>query len=101
MDKKPNKQKRDAFLLRYARGKVLNPDVGGFQSAAAFAILKECDPEEGAEVDKPICITLDAYARALYAAPGASVAMYANMKVACASIAERWPDIKPPKGIIL
>jgi len=47
-------------MLRYAKGKPLAPAVGGFQSAAAFGILKEYDAEEGAEADKTICVTLDA-----------------------------------------
>ena len=98
---KTNKLKRGAFMLRYAKGKPLNPIVGGNQAAAAFGLLKEYDVEEGAEADKPICVTLDAFTGVLYAAPGASISIFANMKAACQSIAERWPNIKPPKGAIL
>lgn len=101
LDKKTNKEKRGAFMLRYAKGKALSSDVGGFQSAAAFGLLKEYDSEEGAEVDKAICVTLDAFTGVLYPAPGAAASMYANMKAACASIAERWPNIKPPSGAVL
>lgn len=98
---KSNKQRRGAFMLRYAKGKALPPAGGGFQSAAAFGLLKEYLPEEGSEVDKTICVTLDAFAGELYAAPGAAVSMFANMKAACLTIAERWPNIKPPKGAII
>jgi hypothetical protein len=87
-------------MLRYAKGKALPPTVGGFQSAAAFGIFKEYDPEEGAEADKSICVTLDACTGQLYPAPGAAVSMFANMKAACQTIAERWPNIKPTRGAI-
>jgi hypothetical protein len=88
-------------MLRYAKGKPLPADVGGYQSAAAFGLLRDYEPEQAAEVDKAICITLDAFSGVLYAAPGASVTMFANMKAACLTIAERWPNITPPKGAIL
>jgi hypothetical protein len=96
-----NKQRRGAFMLRYAKGKPLAPAVGGFQSAAAFGILKEYDAEEGAEADKTICVTLDAFTGELYPAPSSAVSMFTNMKAACQTIAERWPNIKPPKGAVL
>lgn len=98
---KSNKQRRGAFMLRYAKGKALPPAVGGYQSAAAFGLLKECAPEEGSEVDKSICVTLDAFTGELYPAPGSSLTMFANMKAACSTIAERWPNIKPPKGAVI
>jgi hypothetical protein len=100
IEKKTNKQKRGAFMLRYAKGKALSPEVGGFQSAAALGILKEYVGEEGTEPDKSICVTLDAYTGILYAAPGPSASIFANMKAACQSIAERWPNIKPPKRAV-
>jgi len=67
---KTNKQRRGAFMLRYAKGKALAPAVGGFQSAAAFGLLRDYDPEEGADPDKSICVTLDAFTGELYPAPG-------------------------------
>lgn len=98
---KTNKQRRGAFMLRYAKGKELPPQVGGYQSAAAFGIIREFDKEEGSEPDKSICVTLDAFTGELYPAPGAAISMFANMKAACLTIAERWPNIKPPKGAII
>ena len=95
---KTNKQRRGAFMLRYAKGKALPATVGGFQSAAAFGTLKEYAPEEGSDVDKTICVTLNAFTGELYPAPGSSLSMFANMKAACMTIAERWPNIGPPKA---
>jgi hypothetical protein len=34
-------------------------------------------------------------------APGSAITMFANMKAACQTIAERWPNVPPPKGAIL
>lgn len=98
---KGNKLKRGAFMLRYAKGKPLPPEVGGYQSAAAFGLLRDYAPEAGSEVDKAICVTLDAFTGELYPAPGASLTMFANMKAACLTIAERWPNIKPPPGAVI
>jgi hypothetical protein len=98
---KSNKQRSGAFMLRYAKGKALQPAAGEFQSAAAFGILKDIYPEEGLEADKSICVTLDAFTGKLHPAPGAAASMFANMKAACQTIAERWPNIPPPKGAIL
>lgn len=98
---KSNKQRTGAFMLRYAKGKDLDPEVGGYQSAAAFGLLKDHFGEEGAEVDKCICVTLDAFSGTLYSAPGGAVSMFANMKAACQTIAERWPNIPPPKNSVI
>ena len=98
---KTNKQKCGALMLRYAKGKPLAPEIGEFQSAAIFGLLGEFKGgDDGAEADKPLCLTLDAATGTLYPAPGASVSMFANMKAACETISERWPNIKPPDGAI-
>jgi hypothetical protein len=95
---KGNKQRRGAFMLRYAKGKPLPPAIGGYQSAAALGLFKEYLAKPGSEPDKSICVTLDAFTGEVYSAPGAAASMFANMKAACSTIAERWPNIKPPKG---
>lgn len=98
---KTNKQRSGAFMLRYAKGKALDSEIGGYQSAAAFGLLKESFVEEGAEADKSICVTLDAFSGTVFPAPGNAVTMFANMKAACQTIAERWPNIPPPKGAVI
>ncbi|MCA1527358.1 hypothetical protein [Bradyrhizobium yuanmingense] len=100
IDKK-NVQRTGAFMLRYAKGKPLDPNVGGYQSAAVFGLLKNHLKEEGAEADRSICVTLDAFSGELYPAPGNSVTIFENMKAACQTISERWPNIPPPKGAII
>lgn len=98
---KTNKLKRGALMLRYAKGKPLDVVVGAFQSAAIFGLLREFDDEDGAEPEKGLCITLDAHSGTWHPAPGASVSMFANMKAACQSIGERWPNVPPPDGAAL
>ena len=87
-------------MLRYAKGKPLAAAVGDNQSAAIFGLLS-MSKSEGLEADKTICITLDAATGKVFPAPGAAGSIFANMKAACASIAERWPNIKPPKGAVI
>lgn len=99
--KKTNKVRRGALMLRYAKGSPLSPTVGGYQSAAAFGLLGMVKDEETGEPDKTLCLTLCALAGKPYAAPTNSVSIFHNMRAACETIAERWPNIKPPKGAIL
>jgi hypothetical protein len=97
---KTNKLRRGALMLRYAKGKPLSAAVGSFQSAAIFGLIGDIQDEQGAEPEKTLCLTLDAVTGTLHPAPGASASMYANMKAACQSIAERWPNIPAPEGAV-
>jgi hypothetical protein len=99
--RKSNKLLRGALMFRYAKGSPLAPIVGGYQSAAAFGLLGMVKDEETGEPDKALCITLCALSGEPYAAPSNSVSIFHNMRAACETIAERWPNIKPPKGAIL
>jgi hypothetical protein len=99
--KKSNKLLRGATMFRYAKGKPLLPEVGGYQSAAAFGLLGMVKDDETGEPEKGLCLTLCAVSGKFHVAPGNSVSVFANMRAACESIAERWPNIKPPKGAVL
>jgi hypothetical protein len=98
---KTNKIKSGALMLRYAKGKTLLKAVATYQSAAAFGFLRALDAEEMVETDRSLCITVDAYQGICHEAPGNSVYLFKEMKAACATIAERWPAIKPPKNAVL
>jgi hypothetical protein len=98
---KTNKLKRGAVMLRYAKGKSLGPTTAGWQSAAILGMLGEHADEDGAEPDKPLCVTVDCQTGETYPALGSAVSMFANMKAACQSISERWPNIPPPEGAVL
>jgi hypothetical protein len=98
---KTNKLKRGAVMLRYAKGKPLATEIANYQSSAIFALLGEHKDEDGSEPEKSLCITLDGFTGTLHPAPGKAVSNFANMKAACKSIVERWPNIPPPEGAIL
>lgn len=88
-------------MLRYAKSTALDPEIGNHQSALIFGYIKERPIADASEPEKALCITLDAYAGELYAAPGNSVYLCKEMAAACASIAERWPAVKPPPGAVV
>jgi hypothetical protein len=97
---KTNKLRRGAIMFRYAKGKPLDPKAGCFQSAAMFGLLGEHADEEGSQPEKSLCLTLDGVTGKLHPAPGTAISDFANMKAACQTIAERWPNIpQPPKAI--
>jgi hypothetical protein len=97
---KTNKVKVGAGMLRYAKGKALAPNVAEWQSAFIHGYLTAHPIEEAVEPEGKLCLTVDAYSGAVHAAPGDAVRRYQNMMAACASIAERWPNIAPPPGAV-
>jgi hypothetical protein len=98
---KKNKMERGALMFRYAKGIALKPEVGGFQSAAIFGILRDMADKDADEVEKALCVTVVGYAGVVYPAGGKAASDWLNMKAALITIAERWPAIKPPPNAIL
>jgi hypothetical protein len=97
-----NKVRIGAGMLRYAKGATLDSNVGAWQSALLFGALKETEVDvDGSEPEHQLCLTVDAYSGAIHPAPSDAVRRYQNMKAACASIAERWPNIPPPPRAVL
>lgn len=98
---KTNKVRVGAAMLRYGKNKALSPDVAEWQSAFLFGLLGVVPPEDGAQAEHKLCLTVDAYAGKAYEAPTNAAQRFKNMEAACASIAERWPNIKPPPNAVL
>lgn len=98
---KTNKLKIGAAILRYAKGKALPLEVANWQSALLFGYFSEIGPEEGAEAEMKLCITLDGYVGKCHPAPTDSVRRFRRIQSACATIREWWPGIAPPKNAIL
>ncbi|PQA71689.1 hypothetical protein [Brucella oryzae] len=96
-----NKVKIGLATLRYEKGKALKQEVADWHSAFLFGYLGFLDDEDGAEPEKKLCLTIDAYSGAVYCAPGNSISRIKNFDAACAAIAERWENIKPPAKAIL
>jgi hypothetical protein len=88
-------------MFRYAKGTPLKHEIAAYQSAAIFGVLREISDKDAEEVDKPLCITVDGFTGIVYPADGKATTSNLNMKAALASIAERWPNIKPPPGAVL
>ncbi|GEO40963.1 hypothetical protein SAE02_51110 [Skermanella aerolata] len=98
---KTNRARVGAGMLRYAKGKPLKEAVGKWQSAFLFGYLNETKLDDGLEVEQAMCITIDAFSGTVIPAPSDSLSRFKNMAAACATIAERWPNIKPPPNAVL
>jgi hypothetical protein len=98
---KTNKVRVGARMLRYAKGRALPIPIAEWQSAFLFGCLARTGPEEGAEAERELCLTLDAYNCATYPAPSDAVRRSHHMEAACATIAERWSNIPPPPNAVI
>ncbi len=96
-----NKVRVGGGMLRYKKGRALPEEVGLWQSAFLLGYLGAVGLEEEAEPEGKLCITLDAFSGVAHGAPTDAVSRFNNMKAACASIAERWPQIPPPNNAVL
>jgi len=96
-----NKVRVGAAALRYAKGKSLSREVGLWQSAFMFGYLAQEEAQDGADAEQKLCLTIDAYKGVAIPAPTNSLSRFRNMEAACATIAERWDNIEPPKGAVL
>lgn len=95
-----NKVRVGAGVLRYAKGKATNVEAALWQAAFVYGYLGETSAYM-AEPEHKLCVTIDAHAGLAYPAPGDAVRRYANMRAACATIAERWPAIQAPPNAVL
>jgi hypothetical protein len=84
------------MMLRYQKDTALRAEVGAYQSSAIFGLLKMYGVGEDEEVDRSLCLTLDAQTGTLHPAPTNAVSRFNNTKAACATIAEAWDNIKAP-----
>ncbi|WP_374468385.1 hypothetical protein [Phenylobacterium sp.] len=98
---KMNVARVGALMLRYQKGQKLPLKVAEYQSAAIHGVLAMHGVEPGEEVDKALCLILDAYTGTIFSAPGNAVTLFNNMKAACATISEGWQNIEPPPGAVV
>lgn len=95
-----NEVKIGMGTLRYAKGKALKPEVGAWQSSLLMGYLSLVDVEYDAKPERKLCLTIDAYTGKCFSAPTDSTTKFKNIEAACAAIAERWDNIKPPKNAV-
>ena len=96
-----DKLRAGAGMLRYSKNRPLPRAVGEWQAAFLLGYLRALEGAPGEEPDCKLCLVLDAQSGALHAAPGDAVRRFGQVAAACASIAERWPNIAPPAGAVL
>lgn len=98
---KTNKVRLGAGALRYAKGQPLKADEAENQSALIHGYLARTNVDEAASAEHKLCLTIDAQSGTCHSAPGDAISRFANMEAYCASIAERWENIEPPKNAVL
>jgi hypothetical protein len=96
-----NALRTGAGMLRYSKNRALPRPAGEWQAAFLLGYLRALDADPGREPDGKLCLVLDAHSGALHAAPGDAKRRFGQIAAACASIAERWPNIAPPPGAVL
>lgn len=96
-----NVTKRGALMLRYQKDTPLKPEIGAYQSATVYGLLEQYGVGNDEEVDRSICLTMDAQTGILHPAPSNAVTRFNNTKAACATISEAWDNIKPPPNAVL
>ena len=96
---KTNKAKIGAGVFRYAKGKPLASEAAAYHAAFVFGVLGTTAIEPDVPEEK-LCLVIDAYAGQCHYAPTDSKRRFSNMEAACATIAERWPNVAPPVGAV-
>jgi hypothetical protein len=96
-----NKVRVGAGALRYAKGAPLKQAVGEWQSAILCGLIRLSPPEDEAEAELKLCLTIDAFSGSCFAAPTDAVRRFKNAEAACATIAEQWPNIVPPSNVVV
>ena len=87
--------------LRYSKNTPLDPEAAEWQSALLLGYLNATVDDEGLRPDPALCLTLDLFTGTAHPAPGRAKTLLNQMAAACASIAERWPNIAPPPKAVL
>ena len=95
-----NKVRVGGAAFRYAKGKRLPPEVAHWQSSFMLGYLHQTGTEREAEPEAQLCITIDAAGGVCHSAPSDAVSRFNNMKAACATISEWWPNVKPPTSAV-
>lgn len=100
---KTNKIRVGAGYLSYAKGKPVAITQAEWQGAIIFGLfsLPGINHEEEAEPEHKLCVTLDAQSGLIHSAPTDSLSRFHNAEAACATIADCWDQIDPPKGAVI
>ena len=97
---KTNKVRIGGAALRYAKSRKLSEEAASWQSSFMLGYLHATNIEPAAEPEPQLCLTIDAAGGVSHPAPSDAISRFNNMKAACATIAEWWPNIQPPKDAV-
>ncbi len=98
---KSNEIKIGAGMLRYQKGKPLSPILAAWQSAILLGYLNLTNSDDNQTPEGKLCVTVDAYAGTVHQAPTNAKSRFSQTESSCETIAEWWPNIKPPPNAIL
>lgn len=98
---KSNETRIGAGMLRYQKGKLLSPLVAAWQSSILLGYLNLTNPEDNQIPEGKLCVTIDAYSALAHPAPSDAKRKFSQAESSCETIAEWWPNIKPPTGAII
>ena len=90
-----------AVTLRYSKSGPLDPVIAQWQASGLHGYLSDTLEGEALRPDPDLCIALDLRTGIAHPAPGRARTLMSQMRAACATIAERWPNIAPPKGAVV
>jgi hypothetical protein len=94
--RRANRLQSGGAMLRYAKDRPLSAEIGAWQSALLLGVLRG-QTVDGATIDPRLCLTVDAWAGTTYPAPSDAVRRCGRLAAACASIAEWWDAVPPPR----
>ena len=97
---KKNTVKVGGMMLRYKKGAKLPDETGAYQASIMHGLLEVYGTASDEEVERTLCLTLDAQTGVMHPAPTNAVSRFNNTKAACATIAEAWDNIKAPPGAV-
>ena len=98
---KSNRTKIGLAILRYSKGSSLNPLEAHWHASFLHEFWKSRNTKSNVDVEKKLCLVIDAYSGRRYETPGNSRSRYLNMEAACKTIRDQWSNIQKPSHAIL
>ena len=98
---KSNRTKIGLAVLRYSKGSGLNPVEAHWHASFLHEFWKSKNTKSNVDVEKKLCLVIDAYSGKCYEAPSDSRSRYLNMEAACKTIRDQWSNVQKPRHAIL
>jgi hypothetical protein len=97
-----NVPKMGVAFFRYAKGKMLDPEVACWQGAISVGYLTTKLKQGLGEIDpeRELCVAIDMSSGQCHVAPTNAVYRFNEVRAVCAGIVERWDQIPPPENAV-